>query len=121
MSHASSFRALRARLPECVAVGVVELSSGTLVAWDGDDGEAIELVAATAPDLLRGGHTPASLEARAGLREALVVSRRRIDVCVRIQDHREHALVLLCRASANIGAVLAHARLEAAQLAKKVA
>lgn len=112
-------------IPECLAGGYVDMSSGMLLAVktvDSHPTEVLDLVAAATADLFQGTNVSAierMFKKARGLpddghhyfNEILVNSDNLIHVFLRGKKYSSHALVYVCRKSANIGMVLAKARL----------
>jgi hypothetical protein len=113
-----------AAIPECVAAGYIDLSTGMLLAIktvDSHPREVLELLAAATADLYQGPNV-VSIEklfkqAR-GLaddghhyfQEIVVNSDNLIHVFIRGKTNEEHVLGFVCRKSANLGMVLTKAR-----------
>jgi len=111
-------------IPECVAAGYVDLSTGMLLGIktvDSHPHEILELLAAATSDMFQGSNV-ATIErmfkkAR-GLKddghhyfqEMIVNSDNLIHVFLRGQKNEEHVLGVVCRKSANLGMVLTKAR-----------
>jgi hypothetical protein len=112
-------------VPECVAGGYVDLSSGMLLAIktvDSHPREVIDLVAAATADLFQGQNVAMieKLFKRArGLKEddhhyfqeIIVNSDNLIHVFMRGKRYPDYVLVLICRRTANLGMALTKARL----------
>lgn len=112
-------------VPECVALGYVDMTTGMLLAiktLDSHPQAVIDLVAAATADLFQ-GPSVTSIEklfrrsrgqAESGehyFKEIIVFSENLLHVFLRGRKYREHAVVFVCRASANIGMVLSKSRL----------
>ncbi|MBK7077452.1 MAG: hypothetical protein IPH44_34680 [Myxococcales bacterium] len=112
-------------VPECVALGYVDMTTGMLLAiktLDSHPQAVIDLVAAATADLFQ-GPSVTSIEklfrrsrgqAESGehyFKEIIVFSENLLHVFMRGRKYREHAVVFVCRASANIGMVLSKSRL----------
>jgi hypothetical protein len=113
-----------AAIPECVAAGYVDLSTGMLLAIktvDSHPREVLELLAAATADLFQGPNV-VSIEklfkqAR-GLtddghhyfNEMVVNSDNLIHIFVRGRTNEEHVVGFVCRKSANLGMALTKAR-----------
>ena len=113
-------------VPECVAVGLVELNSGMLMGIrtvDSHPQEIIDLVAAATGDLFQGRNvvTIEQLFRKSrGLppndthhyfREIISISDNLIHVFMRCKSTSEMVLCFVCRVSANLGMVLTKARM----------
>lgn len=112
-------------VPECVAVGYVDMSTGMLLAVktvDSHPQEVLDLVAAATADLFQGPSVTTierlfrksrgkPEDGSHYFREMIVFSENLLHVFLRGKRRGEHALVAVCRASANVGMVLAKSRL----------
>jgi hypothetical protein len=121
-------------VPECVASGYVDLSSGMLLGAktvDSHPSEVLELVAAATSDLFQGSNvsTIESLFKKARgvkedghhyFQEIIINSDNLIHVFIRIKGNEEHVMTVVCRKSANLGMVLSKARSIMPELAKAV-
>lgn len=111
-------------IPECVAAGYVDMSTGMLLGVktvDSHPQEVLDLVAAATADLFQ-GQSVTSIEklfrksrgqAENGthyFREIIVNSENLLHVFLRSKKKADQAVVFVCRASANIGMVLAKSR-----------
>jgi len=111
-------------VPECVASGYVDLSSGMLLGAktvDSHPAEVLELVAAATSDLFQGSNvaTIESLFKKARgvkedghhyFQEIIINSDNLIHVFIRGKSNEEHVLTVVCRKSANLGMVLSKTR-----------
>lgn len=126
MSLEKSLSTAQGQVPECVAAGYVDMSTGMLLGirtTDSHPSEVIELVAAATADMFQGPSVTAieRLFKRARgigeenteryFQEILVFSKNLIHVFVRCKKHTDHAVVFVCRANANVGMVLAKVRI----------
>lgn len=111
-------------IPEAVACGAVDMSTGMLVGVktvDSHPQEVLDLVAAATSDLFQGPNV-VSIEklfkAARGhaddgahyFQEIVVLSDNLIHVFSRGKDNQDIVVVSVCRASANLGMVLTKAR-----------
>ena len=111
-------------IPECVAAGYVDMSTGMLLGVktvDSHPQEVLDLVAAATADLFQ-GQSVTSIEklfrksrgqGENGVhyfREIIVNSENLLHVFLRSKKKADQAVVFVCRASANIGMVLAKSR-----------
>lgn len=111
-------------VPECVAVGYVDMATGMLLGvktLDSHPQEVLDLVAAATADLFQ-GHSVTTIEklfrrsrgqAEDGthyFKEIVVMSENLIHMFVRSKKRGDQALVAVCRASANIGMVITKTR-----------
>lgn len=111
-------------VPECVAVGFVDIKTGMLLAIKSVDShprEVIDLVAAATGDLFQGSNVSAIESLFKKIRgvkddghhyfqEIIVLSDNLIHVFMRAKKNEDMVLVAVCRASANLGMVLSKAR-----------
>jgi hypothetical protein len=120
----SALQTALASVPECVAAGYVDLSTGMLLGIktvDSHPKEILELLAAATSDMFQGSNV-ATIEkmfkkAR-GLKddghhyfnEMVVNSDNLIHIFVRGQKNEEHVIGFVCRKSANLGMALTKAR-----------
>lgn len=125
MSLDKAIQAAQTSVPECLAVGYVDMQTGMLLAVktvDSHPSEVLDLVAAATAELFQ-GQTVVAIEKHfktaRGLtqdnyhyfQEMAVFSTNLIHVFMRGKKHTNHATVFVCRASANVGMVLAKSRL----------
>ncbi len=113
-----------AGIPECVAGGYVDMSTGMLLAVktvDSHPSEVLDLVSAATADLFQGTNVTAIEKLFKKTRgiaddghhyftEIIVNSDNLLHVFMRGKKYPDHAIVYVCRKSANIGMVLAKAR-----------
>lgn len=125
MSIDKALAAAQAEIPECVAAGYVDMASGMLLGVktiDSHPGEVLDLVAAATGDLFQGRNVveiERLFDKSRGItgshthyfREIVVFSTNLIHVFLRGKKNNDHALVLVCRASANVGMVIAKSRM----------
>jgi hypothetical protein len=112
-------------IPECVASGYVDMSTGMLLAVktvDSHPREVLDLVAAATADLFQGTNVTAierMFKKQRGLKddghhyfqELLVTSDNLLHIFMRGKKNVEHAAVFVCRKNANLGMALAKARM----------
>lgn len=117
-------RAIR-EIPECVAGGYVDMSTGLLLAVktvDSHPREVLDLVAAATADLFQGSNVSAierMFKKARGLKddghhyfqEMIVFSDNLLHIFLRGKKHSEHIAVFVSRKTANIGMMLAKSRL----------
>lgn len=121
------------QVPECVAIGYVDMSTGMLLAvktLDSHPQEVLDLVAAATADLFQGTNVRAIEEMfkkRRGVtdsshyfQEMLVFSTNLLHVFLRGRKNKDHALVMVCRASANVGMVITKSRMVLASVEQAV-
>lgn len=112
-----------ASIPECVAAGYVDLSTGMLLGVktvDSHPAEVLELLAAATSDMFQGSNvvTIENMFKRARgvedgkhyFNEMIVNSDNLIHVFVRGKINDEHVVTFVCRKSANLGMVLTKSR-----------
>lgn len=111
-------------VPECVAAGYVDMSTGMLLGAktvDSHPAEVLEVVAAATAEMFQG--TNVSLiesmfkksrgvedDGHHYFQEMIVMSDNLIHVFMRSKANEDHILVLVCRKSANLGMVLTKSR-----------
>ena len=112
-------------IPECVAGGYVDMTTGMLLAVktvDSHPREVLDLVSAATADLFQGSNVVAierMFKKARGLKddghhyfqEMIIFSDNLLHVFVRGKKNNEHVVVFVARKSANIGMMLAKARL----------
>lgn len=111
-------------IPECVAAGYVDMSTGMLLGVktvDSHPQEVLDLVAAATADLFQ-GQAVTSIEklfrksrgqpenGNHYFREIIVFSENLLHVFLRSKRKHDQAVVFVCRVSANIGMVLTKSR-----------
>jgi hypothetical protein len=113
-----------AAIPECVAAGFVDLSTGMLLGAktvDSHPAEVLEVVAAATADLFQGTNVAlieSMFKKARGVendghhyfQEIIINSDNLIHVFLRSKDNEEHVVTFVCRKSANLGMVLTKAR-----------
>jgi hypothetical protein len=111
-------------VPECVAAGYVDMSTGMLLGVktvDSHPQAVLDLVAAATADLFQGTNVTAiekmfrkarghSEDGSHYFREILVFSDNLIHVFMRAKKKSDQAAVIVTRVSANIGMVIAKSR-----------
>ena len=120
----------RRHIPDCLAAGRVDLTTGVLLdvaAADGPSRDILSLVGAATSDLFNGPNV-STIEQRVResrgvpedgrhyFEEILVFSERLVHVFLRSKLSPEQAFVFVCPAHANVGLVLAKSRLAAAEI-----
>lgn len=129
MSLNSALNDVIQNVPDCLAAGFVDVSTGMLLGIktvDSHPQEVVELLAAATGDLFQGSNvvTIERLFKRSrGLpedddehyfQEIIVLSKNLIHVFVRGKSLQDQILVTVCRAGANLGMVLTKTRLSLA-------
>ncbi|HEX2570751.1 MAG TPA: hypothetical protein VH877_14435 [Polyangia bacterium] len=121
----SALTTAQSQIPECIASGYVDMTTGMLLAVrtvDSHPREVLELVAAATADLFQGQNVSAieKLFRRARgvqednahyFEEIIVLSSNLLHIFTRGKKYTEHAIVFVCRKTANIGMALAKSRL----------
>jgi hypothetical protein len=124
MSLDTSLTKAQQLVPECLAAGYVDMSTGMLLGVktiDSHPQEVLDLVAAATAELFQGQSVTAieKLFRRARgtgedgnhyFKEIIVFSDNLIHVFLRSKKGKDQALVFVCRATANIGMVLSKSR-----------
>lgn len=111
-------------IPECLAAGYIDLSSGMLLgikSVDSQPTEVVELLAAATADLFQGTNVKmieSMFKKARGLmedghhyfQEIIINSDNLIHVFLRGKNVEEHVACFVCRKSANLGMALTKAR-----------
>lgn len=133
MSLDTALSKVQQEVPECVAVGYVDMSTGMLLGVrtvDSHPQEVLDLVAAATADLFQGksvstieklfrksrGQTE---DARHYFNEIIVFSENLLHVFLRSKKHANQAAVFVTRATANIGMVLSKSRVALGEIEAK--
>ena len=130
MSLDAALNTATQNIPECVAAGYVDMSTGMLLAVktvDSHPSQVLDLVSAATADLFQGSNVVAieqlfkksrgvALDNHHYFQEILVYSDNLIHVFLRGKTYTEHAAVFVCRKSANLGMVLTKSRMEMPKL-----
>lgn len=117
-------------VPDCVATGYVDMSTGMLLGIktvDSHPREVIDLVAAATADLFQGSNVTAIeklFKKARGVKddgshyfqEIIVLSENLLHVFVRSKKYADHAGVFVCHKSANLGMVLTKSRLAMSEM-----
>ena len=125
MSLDKAINAASAQIPECLAAGYVDMSTGMLLAVktvDSHPSEVLDLVAAATSDLFQGSNVTTieklfdksrgtTANGNHYFQEIIVFSNNLLHVFLRGKKNPNHAVVFVCRVSANIGMVIAKSRL----------
>lgn len=125
MSLDTKLSAVVATIPECVAGGYVDISSGMLLGVktvDSHPADVLSLVAAATADMFAGPNVTmieklfkksrgVTDDGHHYFQEMIVNSDNLIHVFLRGKRYQEHVLVFVCRKSANLGMALTKARL----------
>lgn len=111
-------------VPECVAVGVVDMKTGMLLSiktLDRYSNDVLDLVAAATGELFQGAnvteiealfrkHRGASEDGRHYFQEIVIMSDNLIHFFQRCRQNQDMVVVTVTRISANLGMVIAKAR-----------
>ena len=130
MSLENALAQAQGSIPECVAAGYVDMSTGMLLGVktvDSHPQEVLDLVAAATADLFQGQSVTTieqlfrksrgqAEDGRHYFREIMVFSENLLHVFLRGKKYHDHAAVFVCRAKVNIGMALTKARLAAGEL-----
>jgi hypothetical protein len=120
----SALQTAMASVPECVAAGYVDLTTGMLLGIktvDSHPKEILELLAAATSDMFQGSNVTTiekMFKKARGLKddghhyfnEMVVNSDNLIHIFLRTQRNEEHVVGFVCRKSANLGMALTKAR-----------
>jgi hypothetical protein len=111
------------QIPECVAAGYVDLSTGMLLGVktvDSHPSEVLEIVAAATSDMFQGANVTlienmfkkarGVSDGRHYFQEMVVLSENLLHLFARCKGNEDHVIVFVCRKSANMGMVLTKAR-----------
>lgn len=126
---ADAISLFRLQVPDCVAAGLVDMSTGMLLAVDTLDdhpGEVLDLLAAATFDLFQGRNVVMIediFKTRRGVQqdrhyfqEILVNSDNLLHVFLRSALRQDIVSVVVCRKTANLGMLLSQARIVAKHL-----
>jgi hypothetical protein len=125
MSLDAALAKAQTTLPECVAAGYVDMSTGMLLGVktvDSHPQEVLDLVAAATADLFQGQSVSAieklfrrsrgqSEDGAHYFKEIIVFSENLLHVFARSKKYPSQAACFVCRGSANIGMVLTKSRI----------
>jgi hypothetical protein len=136
MSHVvmGAVKDFRGSVPECVAAGIVDMSTGMLLAVDTVDShpdEVLDLLAAATFDIFQGRNVVMIediFNKRRGLsstghyfQEILVNSQNLVHLFMRSAANAELVAAVVCRRTVNIGMLFAQARMVMKRLDADVA
>ncbi|MBX3232612.1 MAG: hypothetical protein KIT84_16675 [Labilithrix sp.] len=124
MSLDTALSKAQQNVPECVAAGYVDMSTGMLLGVktvDSHPQEVLDLVAAATADLFQGQSVTAieklfrrsrgqAEDGNHYFKEIIVFSENLLHVFLRSKKKRDQSAVFVCRGSANIGMVIAKTR-----------
>lgn len=113
-----------ATVPECLAAGYVDMTTGMLLGQktvDSHPQEVLDLVAAATAELFQGSNVTAiedhfkkargSKSTAHYFQEIIVLSENLIHVFIRTKKYPDHVITFVSRKSANIGMLLAKTRM----------
>ena len=120
-----SLQAAVSQIPECVAVGYVDMATGMLLAANTVDShpqEVLDMVSAATADLFQGSNVVAienMFKRSRGIKnddshyfqEIVVFSDNLLHMFMRCKSNVEHVVVFVTRKSANVGMVIAKSRM----------
>nr|WP_051794704.1 hypothetical protein [Streptomyces sp. NRRL S-87] len=119
----SIVKALRAEVPDCVAAGVIDMSTGMLLSVETVDShppEVLDMLAAATLDLFQGRNVlmiEGIFKERRGVvsdrhyfQEILVNSDNLAHLFLRVESDDEVVAVVVCRKTVNVGMLFAQAR-----------
>ena len=120
----------QAAIPECVAAGYVDMSTGMLLGVktvDSHPQEVLDLVAAATADLFQGQNVTSiekmfrksrgqSEDGNHYFQEILVFSDNLLHLFFRSKKHRDQAAVFVCRKAVNVGMALTKGRMMMSEL-----
>lgn len=112
------------QIPECVAAGYVDLSTGMLLGVktvDSHPAEVLEIVAAATSDMFQGSNVVlienmfkkargVANDTRHYFQEMIVLSDNLLHLFMRCKGNEEHVVVFVTRKSANMGMALTKAK-----------
>ncbi len=125
MSLDTALAKAQQNIPECVATGYVDMSTGMLLGvrtLDSHPQEVLDLVAAATADLFQGQSVTAieklfrksrgqSEDGTHYFNEIMVFSTNLLHVFMRSKKYPDQCAVIICRGSVNIGMALTKSRL----------
>ena len=125
MSLDKALATAQTQVPDCLAIGYVDMSTGMLLGVktvDSHPSEVLDLVAAATADLFQGTNVTAieqlfkksrglAQDNKHYFKEILVFSENLLHVFLRGKKNTDHSLVFVCRGSANVGMALTKSRL----------
>ncbi|MGW6727719.1 hypothetical protein ACWF9G_17590 [Nocardia sp. NPDC055029] len=119
----ATVKSLRAEVPDCVAAGVIDLSTGMLLSVETVDNhppEVLDLLAAATLDLFQGRNVVMIEDIwkeRRGIRsddhyfqEILVNSNNLTHLFLRAESRDDLVVVVVCRKTVNVGMLFAQSR-----------
>ncbi|MEL6546003.1 MAG: hypothetical protein AAFQ82_15335, partial [Myxococcota bacterium] len=130
MSLDNAMKKSQSLVPECVAIGYVDMTTGMLLSVTTQDShpqEVLDLVAAATADLFQGQSVSTieqlfrksrgqSEDGRHYFQEIVVFSENLLHVYIRGKKVPDHAACFVCRGSVNVGMALTKGRQAMAEL-----
>ena len=123
MSVEAALQKAVSAIPECLAGGVSDISTGMLLGVktvDSHPAEVLDLVAAATADLYQGANVTMIENTFKKVRgvesdehyfqDILVTSANLLHVFLRSKQNQDHVVTFVCRGSANMGMVMSKAR-----------
>ena len=134
MSLDSALNNAQRNIPECVAMGVVDMQTGMLLGAktvDSHPQEVLDLVAAATGDLYQGANVTAieklfkksrgvADDGRHYFQEIIIFSENLLHVFQRFKSNQDMVAVAVCRGSVNLGMALSKTRLSVKELEASV-
>jgi hypothetical protein len=130
MSLEATLNDAQRNIPECVAIGFVDMKTGMLLGVktvDSHPQEVLDLVAAATGDLFQGQNVAAieamfkksrgvNSDGHHYFQEIIINSDNLLHVFQRCKSNEDLVLVVVCRISANLGMVLSKSRMHLAKV-----
>lgn len=127
MSLDSALSQAQGSVPECVAVGHVDMTTGMLLGVrtvDSHPQEVLDLVAAATADLFQGANVTAieklfrrsrgqTEDGKHYFKEIVVFSDNLLHVFIRSKRYENNVTVFVCRGAVNVGMALSKSRIAA--------
>jgi hypothetical protein len=134
MSLDNAIEEMQRNVPECVAIGVVDMTTGMLLGIktvDSHPQEVLDLVAAATSDLFQGANVTAiedSFKRARGLdaddhhyfQEILVMSDNLLHIFQRCKRNQNVVACTVCRKSVNLGMALSKTRMQLPKLEQHI-
>ena len=134
MSLDQAIQTAISEIPECIAAGYVDLSTGMLLSVktvDSHPSEIMDILAAATADLFQGTNVAMieSLFKKARgvenndhhyFQEILIMSDNLLHVFARMKTNEEHVVCFVCRKSVNLGMALTKARSALPKIAEAI-
>jgi hypothetical protein len=120
------------QVPECVAVGYVDMGTGMLLSVktvDSHPQEVLDMVSAATTDIFQGANVTAienmfkkargakgAADSHHYFQEIVIFSDNLLHMFLRCKKNVNHVLVFVCRKSANVGMVIVKSRMAMASV-----